>query len=586
MYVKQSAGYVKTAQPPESGCRDAMSVNPCKHLKSLEGEKVADLERLLAQVVRKHTDKLQIDRRIPEGLSKGFLQSIASYQRTAPTLLTQSAQQASQTHPESPGLALVDFHGDLLSQTDRLHNIQVVHGAILQQYLSILEERPEESYLFISEKGDHTCEQCERLHGRLFGKEDLARGGMIPPLHPNCRCSLVALDRTGLRQYNSPNREDMLLRLQRALDGLGGAGIFILDPRFVSFGINPDALSRLDPRAEMPILGLDPKLQGVYRELFRLMEEMGNNAEAALGELGGDATAAFSKILHSSLTLLEAFFQRGRDLFAHAAELAEENILLGTLRFADATVFGLASAVLSELSRRGAAFFNEPGVLTGANLLTLGLVDAIYGVFNPEEHWSPGHLADILGAAGILSLFGLARSTLHSAFSSADEFLRSALDDLARGRASGLTRRQIDDILRMQRGQRPDPSTYLSSSYINSHLSQFRGGGTKIMKTVPNGTIGASSGTFIMPSSLADDLIRQAAGDISKLEELLGFPTGYLGNQPIRIDIPNPTGLRMPSGNEAGANPQWIPGGYTNGGIMEAVIDPVNVGDYIVRTID
>jgi len=31
--------------------------------------------------------------------------------------------------------------------------------------------------------------------------------------------------------------------------------------------------------------------------------------------------------------------------------------------------------------------------------------------------------------------------------------------------------------------------------------------------------------------------------------------------------------IRIPSGNEAGANNQWVPGGYTNGGVPEAVMD-------------
>jgi len=31
--------------------------------------------------------------------------------------------------------------------------------------------------------------------------------------------------------------------------------------------------------------------------------------------------------------------------------------------------------------------------------------------------------------------------------------------------------------------------------------------------------------------------------------------------------------LRIPSGNEGGANGQWIPGGYTSGGVPEAVLD-------------
>ncbi len=44
-------------------------------------------------------------------------------------------------------------------------------------------------------------------------------------------------------------------------------------------------------------------------------------------------------------------------------------------------------------------------------------------------------------------------------------------------------------------------------------------------------------------------------------------------------------GSRMPSGNEAGANPQWIPGGYTSGGVMEAVIDSPSPGQYMVNPI-
>jgi hypothetical protein len=31
--------------------------------------------------------------------------------------------------------------------------------------------------------------------------------------------------------------------------------------------------------------------------------------------------------------------------------------------------------------------------------------------------------------------------------------------------------------------------------------------------------------------------------------------------------------IRIPSGNESGSNGQWIPGGYTNGGVPEAVVD-------------
>ncbi len=63
------------------------------------------------------------------------------------------------------------------------------------------------------------------------------------------------------------------------------------------------------------------------------------------------------------------------------------------------------------------------------------------------------------------------------------------------------------------------------------------------------------------------------------------FASGDLGTHPVRIDVPNSTGLRMPSGNEAGANAQWIPGGYTSGGVMEAVIDSPSPGQYMVSSI-
>lgn len=144
---------------------------------------------------------------------------------------------------------------------------------------------------------------------------------------------------------------------------------------------------------------------------------------------------------------------------------------------------------------------------------------------------------------------------------------------------------QVDEILETPKGSRPDPSTYLSKDYIASHLKEFENGATKIMTKAPTGTVGPPDGTFVMPSSVADDIIAQANGSISKLEELLGFPKGSLGNNPVRVDIPAPHGLRIPSGNEPGANSKWIPGGYTSGGTLEAIINPVPPGKYTIKPI-
>jgi hypothetical protein len=93
-------------------------------------------------------------------------------------------------------------------------------------------------------------------------------------------------------------------------------------------------------------------------------------------------------------------------------------------------------------------------------------------------------------------------------------------------------------------------------------------------------------GGFVMSSKQAYEMIKLADGDVSKLEDLLGFDRGYLGTNPVRVDINSPSGLRMPGGNELGANSLWEPGGYTSGGIKEAIIDPAPSGTYKVNNIE
>lgn len=89
-----------------------------------------------------------------------------------------------------------------------------------------------------------------------------------------------------------------------------------------------------------------------------------------------------------------------------------------------------------------------------------------------------------------------------------------------------------------------------------------------------------------MPKSVADEAIAKAGGDIGLLEELLALEPGSLGLNPVRVDIPEPKNTRIPSGNEAGAWPgYWIPGGYTKGGIIEAVVDPVPPAEYKVTQL-
>lgn len=148
-----------------------------------------------------------------------------------------------------------------------------------------------------------------------------------------------------------------------------------------------------------------------------------------------------------------------------------------------------------------------------------------------------------------------------------------------------LSQATADEILAIPKGSRPDPTTYLPQEFIDAHLSQFEGGVTKFSSGTPTGTVGPPGGTFVMPQAVADHLVDLSEGDPGKLEDLLGLDRGTLGSDPVRIDIPSPAGLRVPSGNELGANSQWAPGGYTSGGIPEATINPASPGTYVTKPV-
>lgn len=135
---------------------------------------------------------------------------------------------------------------------------------------------------------------------------------------------------------------------------------------------------------------------------------------------------------------------------------------------------------------------------------------------------------------------------------------------------------------------RPYPGEYLDADYIKQHLERFDGGATRFYRSdsLEKYGPGNQGTTFVFPTSQIDDIIRQADGDPKKLGEALGLGENFFvdknGNAVDIVradfsyeDIANGN-LRMPRGDEAGANAQWIPGGYLPEGIPEAVF---NVSD-------
>lgn len=90
--------------------------------------------------------------------------------------------------------------------------------------------------------------------------------------------------------------------------------------------------------------------------------------------------------------------------------------------------------------------------------------------------------------------------------------------------------------------------------------------------------IGQKDGTsFIAPRHEIDQLLARTKGNPRALEDALGLPKNFFesGGELVRVDLPKPRdmNLRIPSGNETGANESWIPGGKLPEGTSEAVID-------------
>ena len=166
---------------------------------------------------------------------------------------------------------------------------------------------------------------------------------------------------------------------------------------------------------------------------------------------------------------------------------------------------------------------------------------------------------------------------------------------------SGLTQSKIKEIVNTPKGSRPDPTTYLSQDYIDGHLAKFENGASIIMTqqnyekfVLGNEYIGIpNDGTqFVMPKNYCDEIATKANGNIDVYEKLLGFDEGHFakGGGLVRIDIKDVTdlNLRIPSGNEYGANSHWIPGGYTEGGVPEAISDliPNTMNKVIIKELN
>ncbi len=282
---------------------------------------------------------------------------------------------------------------------------------------------------------------------------------------------------------------------------------------------------------------------------------------------------------------------RGVDEYVENLQHSVNNFFMGApnnaASNADATTGVQVAAAVTYLPRAVTSNLIN-GVLSTIRLVTdskaiPGLIDA---AANPLTSAAAivNHISNLSTADKIVLATELALPFAHRGLLAAVTKIRNGEMFGKPSVPSGLDLDTIAKIVNTPKAERPHPSEYLNPTYSEQHLAPFKDGVTKIMGSEPNGQLGRDS-TFVMPTSVADKVIELSQGDPRKLETLLAVPGGTFGSNPIRVDSTDFTGLRIPSGNEGGANEQWIPGGFTAGGIPEAVVDPLTVGSYTTREV-
>ncbi|ROQ30597.1 RHS repeat-associated core domain-containing protein [Gallaecimonas pentaromativorans] len=150
-----------------------------------------------------------------------------------------------------------------------------------------------------------------------------------------------------------------------------------------------------------------------------------------------------------------------------------------------------------------------------------------------------------------------------------------------------------NEVYLSEKNSRPEPSTYLNPDFAESHKSMFLPESARVdaknsfekynKRNIDAGLpFGRPDGVFMSPGGLIDDL--HATNDPKVMESTLGFDSGTFASQGgmVRTVVKDPESLnlRFATGRESGANPLWVPGGYTlntkgGKGMPEMIMDPI-----------
>ena len=149
-----------------------------------------------------------------------------------------------------------------------------------------------------------------------------------------------------------------------------------------------------------------------------------------------------------------------------------------------------------------------------------------------------------------------------------------------------------EKVLEKPKGSRPHPKEYLTAQYIKEHIGLFQKEGIAsrvISKTdfedfgVGKPDIGKTE--FVSRKSDIDDILMLSTEEQAVK---LGKPIEQIeSGELVRIDfiLSKETKIEIPSGNEFGANKEWIPGGVLPDGNLEVIIKTDGLKEGVHYTI-
>ena len=353
-----------------------------------------------------YTSNLKINSAVPDAMQSTLRRLMSGFDHSAALSLAEAADSddAADGVPDS-----------LLHSASRLSNLLRKADNDFQSYLELSACEGYSKYYYYGEQGEKTCTRCRALFGRVFTLKEVANLNIIPPLHPNCKCKLIAIDAAAEYVYNADKGTFRLL-LDRIVDEakLSEGGVYILSHDFLS-GMSGQKLRALALNAYPTITD-------------------GENS----GAKWYDGIVEWAKRFVGDLSeFLDAFFERGEQLAVNADEMMGENPLLGLLSWADALTLGIVSGLYENFQRNYEIYREAPDVYNFLNLYSHGLVEMITGAFFPEEFMSFRHVLDLTGTAS--ALYAVARAVqsrgaggLDNAGREAAGAVEDSLDDIAR----------------------------------------------------------------------------------------------------------------------------------------------------------